>query len=319
MRFGAVLLLVAATDVGHHQARLRPGRLALFKEHRLPTSLPGLTQSAISGDARFCAARSINGVTIYSTATGMKVSELEGARDIHDGAFSFDGRLYCTAHNDGTVKVWDSAAGKELSNFHTGSGYSCAVCFTRDGRRIVADNGDRTGLILYDVQEKKELKRIAGTGSSYTYVSPDGRYCVASVGVVRVVDLKEERVVKEILPHSVVKIAMSPDSRSCAAGDPAGRVARWNLATGDEAASTKLDDGARVFWIEYSPDGRWIAASDSRRAIHILDARTLEVARKIEPEAEDPADGSCLVGFSRDGTSLVAVNSAGRVKIYRSR
>lgn len=319
-RWGLWLALMAplSADVEFVRTSLVPSRLRLVKEHQLPMAIHGYTQSSISGDALSCAARTGTGVVVFSTSTGEKLIELETGGDIHDGAFSYDGAQYCTAHNDGTIRTWDVRTGKETAKFHTGSGFSCAVCFSRDGRTIVADNGERTGLILYSIPDKKELRRVGGSGSSYTYVTPNGRYAVVSVGAVKIIDLKEDRVVKEILPQSVIKAALSPDSRYCVAGDGAGRLVKWDVSTGEPVADLKMEAG-RANWLEYSPDGRWVAVSDVGGSIVILDARKFSVVRKVEWEADPATEGAYLFGFTKKGDAFVVISSSGKVRIFSSR
>jgi WD40 repeat protein len=319
-RIGLWLMVAAplCADVEFVRTSLVPSRLRLVREHQLPMAIHGYTQSSMSGDSMCCAARTGTSVIIFSTMTGEKMIELETGGDIHDGAFSYDGTQYCTAHNDGTIKTWDIRTGKETAKFHTGSGFSCAVCFTRDGRTIVADNGERTGLILYNIPDKKEQRRVGGSGSSYTYVSNDGRYAVASVGVVRIIDLKEDRVVKEILPRSVIKAALSPDSRACVAGDSVGRLVKWSLATGEELASLKMEAG-RANWLDYSPDGRWIAVSDAAGSVMIVDAQKFSVSHTVDLKSDPATEGAFLVGFTKKGDALVVISSSGKIRIFSSR
>lgn len=307
-----VWLLAAMADVDNIPGGIVPARLKLVKECQLPQGGAG----ALSGDGRFFAARAA-AVIVYSTLTGQKTGEIDVGGPIHDTAFSYDGKLYGVAYNDGTVKLFTAADGKEHSSFHTGSGYSCSIAFARDGRTLVADDGQRTGLILYGIAEKKELKRVMGSGTSYTFISPNGRYVMASARALRIIDLQTEKMVKELLSHSVVKVAMSPDSRFCVAPDGTGRLVKWELATGDEVASSKLD-GSQPQWPEYSPDGRWVAVTDMTGSIFVLDARTFAVVKKISVDENAPDGGSRCVGFTRDGLYLLGT-LGGRVRLYSSR
>jgi WD40 repeat protein len=256
-----------------------------------------------------------NSVVVFSTFTGRKISELDTGAGIHDAAFSFDGKLYCVAFNDGTCRIWDTGTAKEVANFNTGAGYSCSVVFSRDGKTVVADDGRRAALIVYSVTEKKEKKRVNGQGTSYTSISPNGRYVIASARGTWIVDVKDDKQIREILPHMASKVAMSPDSRFVVAHDSQGHLIKWDLATGQEAMSVQMD---YLSWPEYSPDGRWVAGTDGAGAILILDARTFAVVRKIPPDPNREDGGSHIVTFTRDGLHLLGFTSTGRIRIYSS-
>ena len=87
-------------------------------------------------------------------------------------AFSPDGRLLATTtFRSSTVKLWETATGRELRNLSSGtqSGMSMSpfIAFSRDGRLIAAAAGDNS-VKIWDVVSGRELQTLAGTQGSVT-------------------------------------------------------------------------------------------------------------------------------------------------------
>ena len=64
-------------------------------------------------------------------------------------AFSPDGRTLATASNDGTVKFFDAATGKERAAFDWRLGRMSALAFAPDGMTAAAA-GER-GIVVWDL------------------------------------------------------------------------------------------------------------------------------------------------------------------------
>ena len=87
---------------------------------------------------------------IWDSATGKEMFALKGhaschdvaSRDPHTGwvmsvAFSPDGQRLASGSDDKTVKIWDSATGKELFALKGHAGLD-SVAFSPDGQRLAS-------------------------------------------------------------------------------------------------------------------------------------------------------------------------------------
>ena len=110
----------------------------------------------------------------------------------HQGAIAqivtAPGGLIATAGDDHTVRLWDTATGKESRRLQHGH-WVRAVALSPDGRRLASSSLDDT-VCLWDTPTGKEIYKFTGHSDSVGAVafSPDGRRAL-SAGLDRTVRL----------------------------------------------------------------------------------------------------------------------------------
>jgi WD40 repeat protein/tetratricopeptide (TPR) repeat protein len=108
---------------------------------------------------------------IWSTATWKPVHSLRNSvaaepqatlflrRGFSNVAFSPDGKTLALASREGSVQLWDAAAGKLLTVLKGHSSAATAIVFSPDGRTLVSGGMDQT-VRLWNVETRRELMQL---------------------------------------------------------------------------------------------------------------------------------------------------------------
>jgi len=251
-------------------------------------------------------------------------SEARDATMVTCADVSPDGRLVATADRDG-VRLWEVDAGRELARLK--AGFCETVLFHPDGQCLISSS--RWGLYRWTIRPDPErgsdairigppelLRETAATEWSKATWLPDHR-------TLALIDNPNARVllVDSSHPHAawrraisldsgenhrMTSVAVSPDGHWLAVGGwfEAG-VRVWDLLRRRLERILRPKDvvGDTVFFIGFSPDGRWLVSSTHSNAgkicYHFWRVGTWELDRRIDQERNGNA--SHPPAFTSDG------------------
>ena len=184
-------------------------------------------------------------------------------------AFSPDGKRLASAADDGLLKIWDPAAGKELFSFEGVKNNKNQVRFTPDGKAVVA-LGSEHNLVFLDVETGKPRKPIA------------------------VADL----------PGGPVAFDLSPDGKTAAVVGW-GTLRLYDLAGGAPKGAYEVHKGYQASAVAFSADGARLATAGSDNTALLLDVAGGRVVRTIQLGAKGEAvafshDGKSLFVVAND-------------------
>jgi WD40 repeat protein/tetratricopeptide (TPR) repeat protein/predicted Ser/Thr protein kinase len=236
--------------------------------------------------------------------------------------FDPDGVFVTGLDRQGTVRVWDVAAGRPVSPVLRHGAVPTASALIADGRRLVvgADDGS---VRVWDLALAGALAPRATL--SYGRFRPErvdfdaaGRCLVVGDGRALRLDaatVTGERASDEPAGEAVVTTVLSPDGTRLAVGTNRGEVRLLDAAIG-ETVRPPLRHGRRaIIDVVFSPDGRYLATRDASGTRvpenRLADGHLWDLATGKEVLALHPAgllgfgSVSCLA-FSPDGGRLAA-------------
>ena len=240
--------------------------------------------------------------------------------EVTTAAFFPGGKTVASGGQDGAIRLWEAATGKEvrhLSGDH--------VAMAPDGKTWAAwDEGTATTITLFDVATGKRLHEFERRGKTHAVTfSPDGKILAAG-GVngkgLNQLSFWEVATGKELpAPQMGAKydyvhhLAFSPDSKLLAtAGETDGSVRLWELATGKEASRFRAlkAGGTEVLSpFAFSPDGtgfvsggKWLDSGEVDPTVRLWEVST---GKELRQFIGCGLDACGAVVFSPDGRSLV--------------
>ncbi len=238
-------------------------------------------------------------------------------------AFSPGGLTLASASNDGSVRLWDAATGKELRRFLGHQGAVISVACSPDGTMLASGGweGDNT-IRLWDVATGKELRLFKPQSGPWGCIvfSPDGKSLATGRHDhgIQLWDVETGKLLHQLDGQDKssvpVEVAYSPDGRTLASGGKDGTIRMWDLATGKE--SRRLP-GPQKNWnhiVAFSPDGRTIASAGHASPIRLLEVATGKEIRQLQAHP----DGDSSLAFAPDGRTLACGDTTGTIHLWEA-
>jgi len=252
--------------------------------------------------------------------------------------FSPDGRLLATGtFRSSTIKLWETATGRELRNLSTGgqntNGLSPVVAFSADGRLLAAAAGNNS-VKVWDAISGRELQMLAGGGQStfmsalgFSFIafSADGKKLVAVSDAIRVWDTTNWQQIKtldttglnEAFARGASGMALSRDGSQLARAEAQGsktEIKLLDLNAGREIRSVELPhDQVDSLEVCFKADGSVVAAGIVDKKLKIWDVTTKQSERDLGPTLKEYS----LIKFSSDGR-LVALSEGYTIKLWET-
>jgi RNA polymerase sigma factor (sigma-70 family) len=258
-------------------------------------------------------------VRFWDVGTGKESRRIDGGgAGLAPIAFSPDGKLLATMASpyaadgrpipadkqDGAVRLWDVAAGKELARLEGHKDGGAAIAFSPDGKRLAT--ADHAGMVrVWDVAARKEIRRIEAKANSVAF-SPDGR----TLAVAGSVMARSEEQLGDAL--QLWDVATGRKVRQFSRAPRQEKTREMIAIAGKPPVLAAEYPGLRmVHAVGFTPDGRALISAEQDGAVVVWEVLTGRVRRELlghRAAAKDlavSADGRRAASVSMDLTALV--------------
>lgn len=234
---------------------------------------------AFSPDGKLIAMAGGSMVRVFDASSGKEVNPTEGHQGNVTGvAIAPDSKTAATTSEDGTIRLWDLASGKELRQMSPPQAEEGAAANAFFGNAAVA-------------------------GGVTLLFSPNGKQLAGSWndGAVILWNVENGKVLHRMKAHDygLCSLAFAPNGKGLASGGTDGRVLWWDTNTGKqirqfagpavgmmepEAMTFEIVAGSGAMCVAISPDGRTLAAAGQSGAdydIQMWEISSGKLRRKI--------------------------------------
>jgi len=238
-------------------------------------------------------------VKLWDIETGRTVYTRRTHKDwVYSVVFSPDGRLLasgsCGRHpgltcDQGEIKLWEVATGREVRTLEGHIGVVRSVAFSPDGRLLASAGGTWDNTIrLWEVTTGREVRTLRGYSTLRSVAfSPDGhliafghcekhKYGKCIQGEIKLCEVASGRELRTLEGHTkwVESVAFSPDGKLLASGSGDNMIKLWDVATGQELRTLRGHTDP-VWSVAFSPDGKLLASGSGDETLMVWDISDL--------------------------------------------
>ncbi len=183
------------------------------------------TWMTLSPDGQRMATAMWDSTILLSDGEYNGLTRLEGHVDIVYGvAFNADASRLASISHDLTVRLWDTATGREILSIGGMDPFLHQVAFSKDGHELFVSHGMKT-IKIFDASPFEKMQRL-------------------------------EPIVLSGHESLIMSVGYSPSGRQVISCSQDGTARLWNASSGRQESSIHAGPNA-----QFSADGRWIAAT----------------------------------------------------------
>lgn len=236
--------------------------------------------------------------------------------DVGEVAFSEDGSRFASTSDDRTLRIWETATGRQLSSFPVNSTWATCIAFSPDGT-CLAVASDGNAVTILDATSGQALHRYQGHTKMVRGVafSRDGSrlYTASEDRTVKVWGVESREQLHSFLhPSGYLRcVAVSPDGKLLALGGSDSPLLIRDAGTGQIIRTLPGHTGG-IYCLAFSPNGRRLASGGKDRLAKIWD---LTSGREQLTLTGHTGDVNTLC-FHPDGTRLATGSDDHTIRVW---
>ncbi|MCY7376835.1 MAG: caspase family protein [Pyrinomonadaceae bacterium] len=184
--------------------------------------------------------------------------------------FSPDNKWAATGSFDNTIKIWETATGRELRVLSGHAGVVKALAWSFDGQFLASASTDRT-IKLWNVETGHEMRTLTGHADLVETVAftGDGQK-LASGSADKTIKIWETATGRELktLPEGASALAWSFDNRLLASGGADNSVKIWEIDR-DKKPRVLKNHTDRIKTLAWSADNQMLASGSADKTVRI--------------------------------------------------
>jgi WD40 repeat protein/DNA-binding SARP family transcriptional activator len=235
-------------------------------------------------------------------------------------AYSPNGDLLVSGGYDRTIRLWASQSGQLVHTFQGTSRYINHVEYSPDGNLLASATFEQP-VNVWDARQGRFLYELKGHHGSIRRIvfRPDGQMLATSGDdlMIRLWEAQSGRLIRSLGGEEkyIRTLTFSPDGCLLAAGAGLGLGSLWvwEVDGGDLRFSARDVRVGLDLSLGFSPDGRLLAYSDGKFALHLIRLEDGVAASTIERHTA-PIN---TIRFSPTGTHLATQDSSGKLCVWR--
>jgi WD40 repeat protein len=213
--------------------------------------------------------------------------------DVYCVRFAPDGKTLASAGKDGTIRLWDAAAGGALATLPGHTNEVNSISFSPDGTWLASASDDGT-IRIWDCssnQSREPIRAHKGPVVAVTF-SPDGKLLASGGedGAVLLWDTANWQEKPRHIPRlsRIECLAFSLDGTMLATGEWDGFAILWDTATGKRLATVVEPDEQKsgiqkVLCVKFYPDGNKLAVCRWPEGFRFWDVAAQRVYLELGP------------------------------------